>query len=650
MIVGTAGHVDHGKTALVRALTGIETDRLKEEKVRGITIENGYAYQPLDPLHPDGARLGFVDMPGHERFVPTMLAGATGIGFALLVIAADDGVMPQTREHLQILQLLQMRRGAVALTKIDLVDTDRLTQVASEIHALVAGTFLANAPLMPVSSVSGAGIDALKEMLFSRAAAWHHTQRQDVGNTASAGFRLAVDRCFSLEGRGTVVTGTIHAGTVHLGDTVQILPSHAAGRALTARVRSLHALDRPGERGIAGQRVSLNLAGLERTAVQRGDWVVAESLTHRVDRVAVTLTLLADAKPLQHWSNLHLHVGAAHTMAQVALLEGDRLAPGASMLAELALAVPLHLCHGDRLILRDASAQTTIGGGSVLDVFVPTRGKRAAQRLAILDAQRDDAPLAALRATLEMAPHGVDLTRFAASRNVPIALVPALLAPLQVVSLPLPSGLVACTPSHWRQMQQAITEALEQFHVREPDHAGVERERLRRASLPTVGSELFGALVTSLLENAQIVAIRHVFLALPHHKVAFTDSEHQLWQRIAPLLQAEPFQPPRVRPIATALQVDEETVRRLLGKSARLGHTLRVAHDHFFLDTAVRALAAHIAALSAEAGETNVASFRDRIGTGRKLAVEILEFFNRIGFTRRIHDRHLIRQAAMWQD
>ena len=670
MIVGTAGHIDHGKTALVRALTGIETDRLKEEKARGITIELGYAYQPIDAAAPHGPRIGFVDMPGHERFIPTMLSGATGIGFALLAIAADDGVMPQTREHLQILQLLQMSQGAVALTKVDLVDAQRIAEVRREIAALLADTFLAPAPVIAVSTVSGEGIDALKTVLFDSARCWYRTRmprhadgannhnHDNSGNHSSdrhaddghrnSLFRLAVDRAFSLDGRGTIVTGTVHAGHLKVGDSVRILPSTGGSSRMTARVRSMHALDCVVQRCEVGQRVSLNLVGIERSAIHRGDWVTAEMVTHRSDRIAIHLSLLGDATALKHWAPVHVHIGALSTTAHVALLEDDRLAPGASMLAELVLPGLQHFCHGDRIVVRDACARLTIGGGYVLDFFSPPRGKRSARRLALLDAQRSTTILEALRATIEIEAQGVDLAQFAANRNLPLPAVEMLLGQLHVASVSASGTLFACAPQHWRQMQQDVRDALARFHQREPDNAGVERERLRRVSVPTVAPALFSALILMMITTLQVVTVHHGFIALPQHQVVFSDEEQRLWDQAAVLLALTPFQPQRVRPMAVHMHLEEDEMRRLLGKSARLGHTMLVAHDHYFLDTAVRAMAEQVLVLCQLSNETTVAPFRDSIGTGRKLAVQILEFFNRIGYTRRIQDRHLMRQAAMW--
>ena len=648
MIIGTAGHIDHGKTALVRALTGVETDRLKEEKARGITIELGFAYQPVDADLPLGPRLGFVDMPGHERFIHTMLAGATGIGMALLVVAADDGVMPQTREHLQILQLLNLHKGAIALSKTDAVTAARVAEVSAEIHQLVADTFLADAPLFPCSAITGAGIAALKDYLHSAARSWH--AEQNTAESAPHHFRLAVDRSFSIEGRGTIVTGTVHAGSLTVGDTIQVLPSTRNGKILTARVRGLHAFNQKAEQCKQSERVSLNLVGVERSDIHRGDWILASSLNHRSDRVSVSLTLLPEAKALKHWSPVHVHAGAAHTLARVALLEGEQLAPGSSMLAELALDVPLHLCHGDRIIVRDASAQNTLGGCEVLDVFPPLRGKRSAERLALLKAQQSADDQSALQAMLSMEVRGMNLSQFAANRNLNENTLAVLLAQLEVRHLRTSQGLYACASEHWQRMQEKMMEELAAFHEREPDHAGVERERLRRRSLPTLASEAFNAIVQSLLEEQRVVMAQGSFIALPGHKVEFSASEKNLWDHILVLLSEAPFQPPRVRPLAAALAIDEPEMRKLMGKSAKLGLTYRVAHDHYFLSTAVRELAMHVNELIQNEGLAKVAPFRDRIGTGRKLAVEILEFFDNIGYTRRIKEHHVLRQASMWSN
>jgi selenocysteine-specific elongation factor len=335
MIVGTAGHIDHGKTTLVRALTGVDTDRLKEEKARGISIELGYAYTPLD----NGDVLGMIDVPGHEKLVHTMAAGACGIDYALLVIAADDGIMPQTREHLAILQLLGVTRGAIALTKADRVDAARVAQVHEEIRAWLAATPLADAPMFDTNATSpdDAGVQALLRHLRDMAVAW--CARRDDGL-----FRLAVDRVFTLAGQGTIVTGTVFAGRVATGDTLMLESAHRA-----VRVRSIHAQNRAADVGRAGQRCALNLAGIDKDAIARGDWIVDARLANPGERFDVELTLLADADiTLQHWAPLHVHIGTLHRVAHVALLEGDTLAAGCSARVQLVFDTPVCALPGDR--------------------------------------------------------------------------------------------------------------------------------------------------------------------------------------------------------------------------------------------------------------------------------------------------------------
>ena len=373
MIVGTAGHIDHGKTSLVKALTGVDADRLPQEKARGITLDLGYAYTPLA----DGAVLGFVDVPGHERLVHNMLAGATGIDFVLLVVAADDGPMPQTREHLQILDLLGLTRGAVALTKIDVVTAQRLADARSEIDALVHESPLRDAPVFPVSSQTGAGVDALRAHL-------NEETRRGPPRRVAGRFRLAIDRCFTLKGAGTVVTGSVHAGRVRVEDTLLLSPLGVA-----VRVRSIHAQDRPAQEGIAGQRCALNLTGVEfdKATVERGHWVLDPVLHAPTQRIDVRLCVVqSEPRALRHWTPVHVHLGALDVTGRVALLEAEALEPGASALAQLVLDRPVGALRGDRFVLRDQSATRAIGGGIVLDHCAPQRGRRNAQRLSVLRA------------------------------------------------------------------------------------------------------------------------------------------------------------------------------------------------------------------------------------------------------------------------
>jgi len=371
LILGTAGHIDHGKTSLVKALTGTDTDRLKEEKARGITIELGFAHLEL----PGGIEFGVVDVPGHEKFVRAMVAGVAGMDLVMLVIAADEGIMPQTREHLDILRLLGVRAGLVALTKSDMVEPDWLPLVQEEVREFVAGTFLETAPIIPVSSKTGAGLDELKAALALLAEAAAEKKRDGA-------FRLPVDRVFTVAGFGTVVTGTLLAGEIRIGDELELLPKGIGGR-----VRGIQAHGSKADSGQAGQRLAVNLQGIDLDQVQRGDVVVPANVFRTTRRVDVRLDhLTAAPRDLKHRSNVRFHTGTSEVTAQVLLLERSSLPPGETAYAQLRLAEPLLLVSGDPYLIRTASPAATIGGGIVLDPFPPARRRRSDEALKLLAA------------------------------------------------------------------------------------------------------------------------------------------------------------------------------------------------------------------------------------------------------------------------
>ena len=629
MIIGTAGHIDHGKTALVRALTGVETDRLPEEQARGITIDLGYAYQPLA----SGDVLGFVDVPGHERLVHTMIAGATGIDFVLLVVAADDGPMPQTREHLQVLDLLGLTRGAVALTKIDRVPAERVAEVATAIQQRLAGTSLADSPLFAVSSYTGEGIVDLYRFLQNAAP-------QQPPRSSAARFRLAVDRCFTLPGIGTVVTGMAHSGSVQVGDRLLISP---AGREV--RVRGIHAQNQSAARGAAGQRCALNLTGpeLHRQDIHRGDWVLDAALHLPAARLDVELRVLAaEEQPLRHWTPAHCHLGAIDLTGRIAVLEGDAIAPGATGLAQLVLDAPLATLRGDRFILRDQSARRTLGGGRVLDIAPPARGRRKPQRLALLSAFVNPDPLAAVRQALAVTEHGIDLGALARQWNLEPDTEAALGVLPEAVAVAGGNGLVLFPPPRWRALRESVVAVLAAEHGRVPERLGPDRERLRRIAAPNLTRPAFAALLDELIAQGQI-ARTGPWVHLPQHRVQLAPADEPLWRdAIEPLLHTEPFNPPRVRDIARRLGLEEERIRRLLKQLAGMGEAFQVAHDHFFTRDAVAELAAIALELAEREGAARAADFRDRIGGGRKVAIHILEFFDRLGYSHRAGDGHRI--------
>ncbi len=646
MIVGTAGHIDHGKTTLVKALTGVDADRLPEEKARGITLDLGYAYAPLA----DGGVLGFVDVPGHEKLIHNMLAGATGIDFVLLVVAADDGPMPQTREHLELLDLLGLTRGAVALNKIDAVTPQRLDEARAEVEALLAGTALAGCPLFPLSAKGGEGVAALRAHLDAEAA-------RTVPRRAEAGrFRLAIDRCFSLAGAGTVVTGTAHAGKVGAGDTVTIAPAAQRGP-LRARVRSLHVQDRPAPQGAAGERIALALTGdFEKADIARGMWVVDPALAVPLTRFHGELRVPAAAAPLRHLQNVHVHLGTEDILGRVALLDCTEAAPGSAALVEILLERETLALRGDRFVLRDAGAQRTVAGGRVLDIVPPTRHKRSAERLALLGTLRADDSLAVLELMTRQGLAGVDLDRVAVAWNLLPADADALWQRAGLRQVRAGDGQLGFAAATWEALARRLLDALAREHERAPDLTGVERERLRRMTAANLPRAAFDVLAGELLA-AGAVAQTRAWLHLPNHAVSVSAADRDLFAVLKPLLDAQAFNPPRVRDVFRASGTPEDTVRQLFRRMARGGELYPVAHDHFFTAAAVAELAAIVARLSAENGAARAADLRNVIyadgSGGRKVAIQILEFFDRIGYTRRVRDEHVVRgngAGQAWMD
>jgi selenocysteine-specific elongation factor len=631
MIVGTAGHIDHGKTTLVHALTGVDTDRLKEEKQRGISIELGYAYTQLD----NGEVLGFVDVPGHERLVHTMVSGACGIDFALLVVAADDGVMPQTREHVAILELLGISRGAVALTKVDRVNHQRLREVETEIRELLETTSLRNVPIFSVNGTAAddPGSAELRRHLHETAVCMR--TRHDEGL-----FRLAVDRVFTLPGHGTIVAGTVFSGRINTGDTVLTMP-----RNLPVRVRSIHAQNRASESGYAGQRCALNLAGVEKSAISRGDWLGDPRMLVSTRRVDVRMHLLANGGArLATWSSIHVHIGTAHCPAHVVMLESEHLAAGESARVQLVFDTATCALPGDRFIVRDAQAAHTIGGGVVLDSSAPSRRRRSDERLRYLDAIERMLAGEGLAPILANAPHGVsmtDLERLTGRAAASVTL------PADSVVRGTSQGQFVMLASSWNLLRQHALTALREFHAEFADDPGPDTGRLRRIALPDLPALLWQALVEELTQERSMVR-NGPWLQLPEHVVTLSDSDRELAQQLQSLITQSRPEPPWVRDLATAVHEPEERVRSILRKQVARGAVCQIVNDLFYDSDRIDALADVVASLVREHGDVNAARYRDAIGLGRKRTIQILEFFDRIGYTRRVHDVHVLRQNSGW--
>jgi selenocysteine-specific elongation factor len=616
MIVGTAGHIDHGKTTLVRALTGVDTDRLPEEKKRGITIDLGYAY--LDAGN--GVRIGFIDVPGHERLVHTMLAGATGIDFALLLIAADDGVMPQTHEHLAVLSLLGIRQGAVVLTKIDRVEPAALHALRAQAIALMQGTTLEEAPVLQVCSHTGQGVDELKQLLVARA------QQARAVQAANTAFRLAVDRSFSLDGVGTVATGTIHAGTVRVGDELCVLP---ADRPLHARVRSIHAQNQPVDHAVAGQRCALGLAGVARDQLVRGQWLAAPEVAVLTQRIDVWLSVWrGERRALRSGMPVHVHSGAANVQGTLAVLdEGETIVPGASAKVQLVLHAPCALWHGERVVLRDASASRTLAGGVVLDPFAPARYRRTPQRLAQLNAWLLNDRQARQAALLAASPLGLDLHQFLRAQGE--------------LRDDMPQWSIA--PEHASAVRAVALGALQGYHQQHPDEAGPDAARLRRMSAPRLPEPVWQDLLTQWLGLGD-VARSGAFIHLPEHAVRLSEVETRIAQKCLPLIEAAGFECAWVRDLARDAGEPEPLLRVTLARIAKRGELHQIVKDLYTTEH----LVARMATLARQAAKDNegavtAAQFRDATQLGRKRAIQVLEYFDRVGLLRRLGDTHRVR-------
>lgn len=611
MIIATAGHVDHGKTTLLQAITGVNADRLPEEKKRGMTIDLGYAYWP----QPDGRIPGFIDVPGHEKFLANMLAGVGGIDHALLVVACDDGVMAQTREHLAILQLTGKPSLTVALTKADRVSEARIEEVRESVLETVKEFGWQDATLFVTAATSGTGIDELREHLLSLPERAHPRQHR---------FRLAIDRAFTVKGAGLVVTGTALSGEVKIGDSLWL-----TGADKPMRVRGLHAQNSKTESAFAGQRIAINISGdAEKLDIKRGDWLLAEQPLQPVERVIVQLQSHA---PLQQWQPLHIHHAASHVTGRISLLEDD--------LAELVLDVPLWLADNDRLVLRDISARVTLAGARAILLHAPRRGKRQPAFLAWLEQlKKGGNDQQALDAHLQRS--AVTLSDFAWARQLTAQGLQELLTRPDY----LRAGNSLLSDEMATRWKQKLLDTLERYHQQHDDQPGPGRERLRRMALPGEDEPLVLALIEKMRQE-ELLASRQGWLHLPDHKPGFSAEQLAIWEKVDVLFGDDPWW---VRDLARETQQDEQTMRQLLRFAAQLGLVTAILKDRYYRNDRIQIFANLIRELDQTQGATSAADFRDSLGVGRKLAVQILEYFDRIGFTRRRGNDHLLRDKALF--
>lgn len=606
MIVTLAGHVDHGKSTLIEALTGSLTDRLAEEQRRGLTIDLGFAY-----LEAADRTLGFIDVPGHHRLIHNMVAGVAAQQHALLVIAADDGPMPQSREHLQILSLIGVSRGTVALTKCDRVTPERLTAARAEVADLLRGSFLAEAPVFETAATTGAGVDALRGHLLQRA---EGAPGQDAWP-----FRLAVDRVFHLKGAGLVATGTVLSGTVATEQTVYAFPGERP-----LRVRGLHVQNRPAERARSGDRAAVNLAGAGADALARGTWLTATP-EHGARNAVVQLRVLDDfPRHLRHWSPVHVYHATRHVGARLALLAGNRADPGDETLAELELDAPLPVKHGDRLVIRDHGLDRTIGGGRVIDNRTHRGRRRQPRRLRELQCLSEGEPAAALDHLLAQGP--VAEAPFRALWNLGSDALDDVIAG-QRASLRRGELVSDARLSAWRD---ALLDECQRRHDEDASLQGLQENDFAADVPPAHRTDLLNELVTAgrLIQRAGRYRPAR-------HRVALSDAEATLLERLRPLLEAP--QPPSLGDMAKALKIPLGTLQTAIRGLTSKGTVVVINDRRLFLPAHVERLAALAETLSRD-GPFTARAYRDAAGIGRNIAIDVLEFFDARGFTRRAGD------------
>ncbi len=639
MILATAGHIDHGKTALVRALTGVDADRLPEEKRRGLTIDLGFAYTTL----PDGTELGFVDVPGHERFLPNMLAGVLSIDRVLLIVAADDGPRPQTLEHLDIIELIGIAEVTAVVTKIDRVPAERRAAVEAEIATLLGRGRVCRQPDLPVSSLTGEGIPALAEHLRESASAADGGARRAAG----IGPVPAGDRPRLLAARHRA-GGDRHRS---LRRSCDRRPADASARAASScGCAGSTPITAPVEQARAGERVALNLAGSipEGAEPGRGDWVIDPALHKPVSRLdlAITVSRAAPA-PLRDGLPVHFHLGTEDLVGRLAVLGARAIAPGDAGFVQVDFDRPIGALWGDRVIIRDHMARHTLAGGRVLDPGPPRRGRSRPERLAALAALAEPDAGDALERLLEAAGI-VALAPFALARNLPQEEVEALVEAGGFRRVGAGAGAIALSPAHLAHLGDSIAAALAEWHSAQPEALGPARGALFARLRGAAPEAALDAALAELIAAGRVVRDGAV-LRLPGHEPRLTREDERLWERVRPLLAAAELRPPRVRELAAALGLEPESLARFLKRVERFGRVAPVAANRFFLPETIARLADLAAALAEDSPEQcfTASLFKDRSGIGRNLTIEVLEYLDAIGVTRRVGDaRIVLRRAA----
>ena len=640
VIVGTAGHIDHGKSALVKALTGTDPDRLVEEKRRGITIDLGFAHLEISAQADRPVlRLAFVDVPGHERFVKNMLAGIGGIDLVLFVVAADESIKPQTREHFDICRLLEVRRGLVALTKTDLVDRDLVELVRLEVEEFVGGSFLtglAGTPIVPVSVRTGEGLDRLRVELARLAA-------EAPAKDSSRHFRLPIDRAFVMKGFGPVVTGTLVSGTLTKDNEVELFPMRRR-----VRVRGIQVHGQPAERALAGQRTALNLAGIELAELERGMTLAAPSVFEPTQRIETLLHLLPSVRPLKHRARVHFHCGTAAVVSEVRLGTGmEKLEPGSSTYAQLLLREPALLLPGDRFIIRQFSPVITIGGGRVLDNQASPRRPRSgkggdnAEFLKILETGSREEILLALLQRGEPAAAAAQLIARTGWLESELRETAAALARQKKAEILSDSPLVLAHGERFRELLTEATALVEKFHAANPLLPGIPKEELRDRSFGRLSPLVFEAALARLAAEGRLEAQGEI-VKQAGRRIVLTEEEEQAKQRITASFENAGLTVPSVKEVLGKLPIEPQRAQKILRILIKELALVKVSEELVFHRSAIERLRAQIAHYKARSDRLNVSSFKDLAGISRKYAIPLLEYLDRERVTRRVGDDRVI--------
>jgi selenocysteine-specific elongation factor len=630
VVLGTAGHIDHGKTQLVKALTGIDTDRLKEEKERGITIDLGFAHLTAE----DGTAIGVIDVPGHERFVRNMLAGVGGIDLVMLVIAADEGVMPQTREHLAICQLLQIKEGLVALTKTDLVDEDWLELVLEDTREFLKGTFLEGKPIVPVSAKTGSGLDELKKMLQMLVA--RVPAKQVEGK-----FRLPIDRVFTIRGFGTVVTGTLFSGSIRTEERIEIYP-----KGIQVKVRGLQVHNLSVPEAVAGQRTAVNLQGIEKVEIMRGDVLGHPGEFQPTFMLDAVLQLLADGpRPLRHRSRVRIHVGTSEIMARVILFDRDELIPGDEAYVQFRLEEPAIALPRDRFVIRSYSPVQTMGGGVLIDVQPPKHRRGEPDLATHFDRLARGTPEEVLTHHLKQAAyHGLHLSDFLPRTEIPEPRLRQFAAALrqrgEARAVNAEMGWYVHEDA-FHDLTAKLRQHLTTFHRQHPLRPGTSLEELR-AKVRGLEERVCMLALEALQRQGEVVVERER-VRLASHRVALDDTREQLLRQVEAEFLAAGYQPPRIEEVFAKLQVGKGHERELLQVLVDQGRAVRLKDNVVFHREVLQQAESALVQFLREHREISPADFKDLLGVSRKYAIPLLEFFDSQKLTIRVGDKRILR-------